>query len=476
MRRLPPVLFLLLLFLFSACADEKTDVASLSRPDFIIILADDLGYGDLGCFGNDRFKTPNIDALAAGGIRFTDFHSNSGVCSPTRAALLTGRYQQRSGINRVFTARNHRDTGLAPEETTLAEVLKPAGYRTALFGKWHLGYPKEYNPVHQGFDEFVGFLSGNVDYRIHIDQTGREDWWKQDRLTPEEGYTTDLMTDHAIDFIERNKDEPFLIYLAQAAPHYPYQGRDDPPKYTPGQGRDRSKDRFDIEIYREMIEVMDEDIGRVVEAVEEAGLKEKTLIVFFSDNGPVGRGSTGPFRGEKGSSFEGGHRVPALAYWPGRIRAGRVSDVTAMGADLFPTIAEAAGAKMPAGVTIDGVSLLSHLTEEEPLEPRYLYWGIKEELTVRHGDYKLISDEEFSRPQLYDLKTDIGEKEDVAEQHPELVKELVEKLKAWHRDVTEGVEERTVKRFHIRPAGAGLEPPPHGSSHARRRRRNEVSD
>ncbi|MEA3476736.1 MAG: sulfatase-like hydrolase/transferase [Bacteroidota bacterium] len=207
------------------------------KPNIIIILADDYGYGDVGCYGSKRFLTPHLDALAAGGLRFTDFHSNGTVCSPTRAALLTGRYQQRTGINGVVTAAGHRHTGLDLEETTFAEVLKSEGYVTALFGKWHLGYLPDYNPVRQGFDEFTGYVSGNVDYHAHLDQTGMEDWWKQDELNPECGYTTDLITDHGVDFIQRHSEKPFLLYIAHEAPHYPYQGRNDPPRYTRENGR-----------------------------------------------------------------------------------------------------------------------------------------------------------------------------------------------------------------------------------------------
>jgi len=167
------------------------------KPNIIIILADDYGYGDVGCYGSKRFKTPNIDALAAGGMRFTDFHSNGAVCSPTRAAFLTGRYQQRTGITGVVTAAGHRHTGLDLQEQTIAEVVKPAGYRSALFGKWHVGYAPAYNPVRQGFDEFIGYVSSNIDYHHHLDQTGREDWWKQDELKPEKGYSTDLITDNS---------------------------------------------------------------------------------------------------------------------------------------------------------------------------------------------------------------------------------------------------------------------------------------
>jgi len=410
------------------------------KPNIIIILADDLGYGDVSCFGNSKFKTPHIDGLAADGIRFTDFHSNGAVCSPTRSALLTGRYQQRTGIVGVVTAAGHRHTGLDLEETTFAEVLKTVGYRTALYGKWHVGYKQEYNPIYQGFDEFVGFVAGNVDYHAHLDQTGIEDWWKQDRLTPEAGYSTDLITDHGVDFIKRNQDGPFLLYLAHAAPHYPYQGRQEPPFYSREKGKTRNP--FRSGVYEEMIETLDEGVGRIRQAVEEAMLSDHTLILFFSDNGPSKPGSSGPMRGKKGSIWEGGHRVPAAACWPGQFTAGRVSHETIMGADLLPTMAAIAGAALPEDAPLDGVNVLAHLTEGQELEPRPLFWGIKNQLAIRRGRYKLITTTDFTQPALYDLQSDLGESQNIAEQHPELVQELLDLLQGWYQSVTHGVKRR----------------------------------
>lgn len=415
-------------------------MGSAKPPNVIIILADDFGYGDAGCYGSTRFNTPNIDALATGGMRFTDFHSNGAVCSPSRAALLTGRYQQRTGINSVVTAARHRHTGLDVREVTFAEIVKPRGYRTALFGKWHLGYKSEYNPIYQGFDEFVGYVSGNIDYHNHRDQTGKADWWKQDKLVPEEGYSTDLITDHAVRFIERNKAHPFILYIAHEAPHYPYQGRQDPPRYAE---KGRGKDPVTFETYKEMVEVMDENVGRVIHAVNDAGLEQQTLIFFMSDNGPASIGSAGPLRGKKGQIWEGGHRIPAIAYWPGTIEAGRISDSTAMGADLLPTIATISDAPLPDEVKLDGINLLPHLVESRPLPPRPLFWGVKDKLAVRCGAYKLITTRTFSESALYDLKQDLGETHNIAAQHPKRVQDLLELLKTWHADVTDCVELRT---------------------------------
>jgi len=405
------------------------------RPNIILIMADDLGYNELGCFGSERFKTPNIDALAGGGMRFTDYHSNGAVCSPTRAALLTGRYQQRCGIEAVVTAKGPaRETGMPQAEITFAEVLKRKGYATGIFGKWHVGYRVEFNPVKQGFDEFRGYVSGNVDYYSHFDQAGIQDWWKNVELVPEEGYTTDLITRHGIDFIERHKDEPFCLYLPQEAPHYPYQGRDDPPQRLAGGKVGKRTPANDIpRAYKEMVEVMDEGIGRIVETVKRLGLEKKTFIFFCSDNGACKRGTNEPLNGFKGSLWEGGHRVPAAAYWPGRIKAGTVSDQTVLGMDLFPTMASITGAAVPRGLELDGVDLSGLLFEGKPLAGRTLFWRYKTQKAVRKGQWKLLV--QGNSTKLFNLDADLGEKNDLAAGKPEIVKTLQDELAAWEREV-----------------------------------------
>jgi len=352
------------------------------KPNIILIMADDLGYGDIGCYGSTKIKTPNIDALAKGGMKFTDYHSNCPVCSPTRAALLTGRYQQRSGIEGVVYAKGPaRQTGLSLEETTFAEVLKKRGYATALFGKWHLGYNVEFNPARQGFDEFRGYVSGNVDFHSHIDGAGFDDWWKNLEKVPEEGYTTDLITKHGVDFIERHKDEPFCLYLPHEAPHSPYQGRNDPPVRLPGGKKGKGLKGEEItRAYKEMVEVMDEGIGRIVNTVRRLGLERKTFIFFCSDNGATKNGSNGALSGFKGSLWEGGHRVPAVAYWPGRIRPGTTTDQTVLGMDLYATMVSIAGAKLLALRQVESCS-------QRPLETAGPEQG-NNALQSRHGPWR----------------------------------------------------------------------------------------
>jgi arylsulfatase A-like enzyme len=424
------------------CSAGGISRAAGERANVIVIMADDLGYGDVGCYGSEKIETPNIDALARGGLRFTDYHSNCPVCSPTRAALLTGRYQQRSGIEGVVYAKGPaRQTGLAPDEITFAEVLKGSGYSTGIFGKWHLGYNVEFNPVRQGFDEFIGYVSGNVDYHSHIDGAGFDDWWKNLQKVAEEGYSTDLITRHGVDFIERHKDVPFCLYLAHEAPHYPYQGRDDPPERLSGgrKGKKAKGDEID-RAYEEMVEVMDEGIGRIVETVGRLDLERKTFIFFCSDNGANKNGSNGVLAGYKGSLLEGGHRVPAVAYWPGRIRAGTTTEQTVMGMDLFATMVSIAGAKIPAGLKLDGVDLAAMMTEGKKLPERTLFWRYRKQKAVRRGPWKLLVQD--GRTKLYNLDEDAGEKNDLGEARPDMVKALEEELAAWEREVSAGVELR----------------------------------
>ena len=414
---------------------------SMDRPNIILIMADDLGYGDIGCYGNKIISTPNIDTLARGGMKFTDYHSNCPVCSPTRAALLTGRYQQRCGIEGVVTAAKHRHTGMALEEVTFAEVLKRRGYATGIFGKWHLGYNVEFNPARQGFDEFRGYVSGNVDFHSHIDQAGFDDWWKNLEKVPEEGYTTDLITKHGIDFIERHKNKPFCLYLPHEAPHYPYQGRNDPPERLPGGKKGKKARGKEIaRAYKEMVEVMDKGIGKIVETVKRLGLERKTFIFFCSDNGATKNGSNGALAGFKGSLWEGGHRVPAIAYWPGRINPDTVTSQTTLGMDMFPTMVSMAQAKLPAGLKLDGVDLLGMLTEDRKLPERTLFWRYRKEKAVRKGPWKLLVQGDNLR--LYNLDDDLGEKENLVNAKPAMVRELKDELAAWEQEVSAGVELR----------------------------------
>ena len=401
------------------------------KPNIILIVADDLGYGDLSIFGNEYISTPNIDKLGHEGIIMTDFHSNGSVCSPTRAALLTGKYQQKVGVPGVITAKNHRDKGLLLNEKTFAEIAKEVGYKTGVFGKWHLGYDPKFSPIKQGFDEFIGFVSGNVDYHSHLDQEGYEDWWKGDTLYPETGYSTDLISKHSVDFIKKNKDENFLLYVAHESPHYPLQGRKS--KVIREKGKDfiRGVPENKNEIYKEMIEVMDEGVGEIIKTLIELDLEKKTIIFFFSDNGGTRSGNNGQLRGFKGGLYEGGHRVTSLVWSPSLIKSRQKRNETLMTMDILPTIAEFIGGNIPND--IDGLSFKNHLLVKEKIQARSLFWEYGSNYAVRKNNWKLIIHKRKEKPELFDLNNDLNESKDLFNLHPELAEELINEIKNWKK-------------------------------------------
>ncbi|MDA1054877.1 MAG: sulfatase-like hydrolase/transferase [Planctomycetota bacterium] len=385
-------------------------------------------------------ETPHLDKLAAQGMKFTDFHSSGNVCSPTRAGLMTGRYQQRAGIPGVVFADPTNAVhyhGLQTSEVTFAELLRGAGYSTAIFGKWHLGYYPKYNPIQHGFDSFRGYVSGNVDFISHVDQAGVYDWWHQDKHVVEEGYTTHLITTHAIEFIEANKRKPFCLYLPHEAPHYPYQGPNDPALRSVGGAFDNQGERKDIKnAYREMVQEMDKGVGEVVETIERLGLAENTLVLFFSDNGANKNGDNGPLRGAKGSNWEGGHRVPCIARWTNRITPGTFRDDLTISLDVMPTLLAAAGVAIPDNHKLDGVNLLPVMLDKERLGTRQLVWNGK---AIRDGGWKLVVDGKGGeRVGLYDLSVDLGEQKNLADAEPNRVKTMLARLEAWKADVASG--------------------------------------
>ena len=408
------------------CTEKK-------RPNIILIMADDLGYGDLGCYGGNHVQTPNIDRLADSGIRFLDYHSNGAVCSPTRAALMTGRYQQRSGIEGVVTAAGHRHTGLSTEEFTIADYFGSKGYHTGIIGKWHLGYDTAFSPINNGFNYFKGYVSGNIDYHSYIDQTGHFDWWLNKDTINEEGYVTDLITESAIQYLSDNRDNPFFLYISHEAPHYPYQGREDT--------ADRSIDgkfpvrgsRPDIEnAYREMIKAMDEGIGDIISVLEQTGLIENTFLFFCSDNGANSTGSNHPLKGFKGKLWEGGHRVPAIAYWKDHLEPG-MNDETILSMDLFPTIISITGNELPDNLDFDGRDFSQSLFSGHALQERPLFWRFKRQQAVRKGPWKLLVDGEDMF--LYNLEADPGEGEDLKEEYPAITDTLLVLLDQWSEEM-----------------------------------------
>ncbi|MFY0651073.1 MAG: sulfatase-like hydrolase/transferase [Cyclobacteriaceae bacterium] len=419
-----------LLALFSpGCQKSK------KKPNIILIMADDLGYGGIGCYGNKEIKTPHLDAMAREGIRFTDFHSNGSVCSPTRAALLTGKYQQRSGLEGVIYVRGEsRKVGLDTQHTTLAKVFQQNGYKTGIMGKWHLGYDQKYNPVQHGFDEFYGYRSGNVDYHSHYDNAGTYDWYHNLDSLNEPGYVTDLITEHSIDFIKENKDSPFFLYVPHEAPHVPFQGRKDPGDRYPGAdfeywGSVQDKERA----YKEMVEVMDEGIGKTLKCLEEQGLSENTLIFFLSDNGGLrGFGDNGALRGFKTELYEGGHRVPAIAYWKGKIMPSTVETLL-MSFDLFPTFLSLCGINQPEGLGLEGQDFSSIFDEKDISTERDLFWKYRGQKSVRRDNWKLLITKKDSA--LYDLSEDISEEANLRNKNANLYADLLDALTRWEKDI-----------------------------------------
>jgi arylsulfatase A-like enzyme len=393
-------------FLTVGCIScNTTFITNTTKPNIILIMADDLGYNDLGCYGNDSINTPNIDYLAKNGLRFTDYHSNGPVSSPTRAALMTGKYQQRCGIEGVITARKHRHSGLSANEFTIADFFKQNNYQTGLIGKWHLGYDTIFSPLNNGFDFFKGYVSGNIDYHSHIDQTGIYDWWLNKDTLIENGYSTDLITYNAIEFISRCK-KPFFLYIAHEAPHYPYQGRNDKADRTIGGYFNNLGSRKDRKAaYKEMTEAMDEGIGKLIKYLEKKKLLANTFIFFCSDNGAAQPGSNKPLHGYKGSVWEGSHRVPAIAYWKNKINPS-VTDETVISMDLFPGFVDLVNPDENNHLHFDGTSFIP-LLKGHKIADRPLFWRYKEKKAVRSGNWKYI--EINNNKYLFNLATDLSE-------------------------------------------------------------------
>ena len=436
---------------------------AVKRPNIIVILADDLGYGDLGGYYGGRANTPNINRLAREGMLFTDFHSNGPMSSPTRAALLTGRYQQRLGIETALPT-DWDDRGIGSEanknEITIATYLRKSGYKTAIFGKWHLGKHSSANPVHHGFDEFRGLTCGSGDYFSKMDRNGFKDWWHNEDLSFQEGYATDVITDNSVSYINAHKDNPFFLYVAYNAIHFPWQTSEDYTLETVREGEDFTSSNPGPKsklgphqpeeipsIVIQMIEELDKNVGRIIESLQEQGIEKNTLVFFTSDNGGYlnYNGSTwpkvssnGPLRGQKGQLYEGGHRVPAIAWWPGHIPASSVKNQTVMTFDILPTVLDLLGIKNPSGRgpnALDGVSILPLLIQGKELASRTLFWRMGGQKAVRSGPWKLVVQGQNSTPALYNLEDDIGESRDLSSKYPKKVQQLKEKLNAWGKDV-----------------------------------------
>ena len=409
--------------------------APADRPNVVFILADDLGYGDLGCYGAPDIRTPNLDRLAKSGVRMTDFHSNGPVCTPTRCALMTGRYQQRVGGLEWAIHPGVKRLGLPGGEPTIADRLKAAGYATAMSGKWHLGYTPDRAPNAHGFDRFFGLLSGNHDYVSHREVNGEPDLYLNEHVVTMPGYSTDLITRHALRWLDEIKGGPFFLYVAYNAPHFPFQGPDATGPVAP-----KDFNAGDRATYVKMVEAMDAGVGTILDRLDALGLSKDTLVVFTSDNGGAQLSRNLPATRMKGTLWEGGIRVPCIARWPGVIPAGRESSQVGITMDWSATILKLAGATPAPHRPLDGIDLLPILKGDRGDEPRLLFWrrvdprGIKTHRAVRDGDWKYIEETDGKRF-LYDLPADLAEARNLAQSKPELVASMRRKMDRWEAEV-----------------------------------------
>jgi arylsulfatase A-like enzyme len=432
----------------------------IEQPNIVIILTDDQGYGDLSCIGTSEVHTPHLDHLAASGVRCTDWYAASPVCSPSRAALLTGRYPGNAGV-RAILAGHRTASGLPPTVPTLATVLRPLGYHTAMVGKWHLGVAPGSRPHDHGFEQWFGFLAGCVDYYSHIFYWGMNqgwpgnnpihDLWENDREVYHNGhYLTELITERAVASIRqaRRRGVPFFLYVAYNAPHYPMHA---PQSYV-----DRFPDLpWDRRMMAAMLSAVDDGVGAILDELDQHGLREETIVVFQSDNGPSresrnwldGRpdayygGAAGGLKGHKFSLFEGGIRVPGIVSWPARIPPGQTVREVGAAIDLFPTLLKAAGGD-PAAYELDGFDILPMLADGAPSPHGDLFWEMEQQTAVRRGPWKLVRNGQLVEgvpPEdtlfLANLEHDMAERHNLKDRYPALVAELTAVLDEWHKRI-----------------------------------------
>lgn len=417
-------------------------------PNIVFIMADDLGFADVACYGRPDLRTPNVDRLAAKGVRFLQAYANSAVCSATRTALITGRYQYRLplGLEEPLTGR---DVGLPPAHPTLPSVLKKAGYQTTLVGKWHLGELPKFGPLQSGYDHFYGFRAGAVDYYRHASMRS-DDLWDDDVQVHQAGYLTDLLGSRVVDVINgyAGSGRPFFVSLHFNAPHWPWEAPGDQAESE----RLRGKSLFDFDggtqkTYERMIEAMDLQIGRVLQTLDARGLTDNTIVVFTSDNGGERFADTWPFTGRKTELLEGGLRIPAVISWPDRIPKGRTTDQVAITMDWMPTLLAAVGVAPDPGYASDGIDLLPALADNATLIPRKLFWRYKAnaQRAARDGDYKYLKilDNTF----LFNVVDDPMERANLKERDQETYNRIVAEWDQWNATMLPEIDESSTDSF-----------------------------
>ena len=435
--------------LVATLATLACKVIAAQSPNIVLILADDLGYGDLGCYGHPVAKTPHIDGLAKDGVRFTQHYANGPECSPTRTALLTGRYQQRSGglecaigtgnVGRYDDAirlAEARQLGLPAKQSILPSAMKKAGYACGVFGKWHLGYEPQFNPIEHGWDDFFGYMGGNVHYFNHRELSDLHVLYKDRLPIHTKGYMTHLITDHSIGFMEKHRERPFFLFVSHECPHFPFQGPDDVKKVV----NESNWTQPDAKTYVAMLEDLDSEVGRILGALEKNKLSDNTIVIFVSDNGGFAKAANmGPLKGAKSTTLEGGIRVPLIIRWPGQIEPGTTSNQVCATFDLTRSFLKLAGARTFPG-RLDGHDIINHVAQGRKDFKRTLYWrGKRGERTwwaVRDGDMKYVRKTEGkSEEWLYDLSRDIGEENDLSNSRHTEVTRLKELVSNWEKRV-----------------------------------------
>ena len=406
--------------------------AQTQRPNVLFILADDLGYGDLSCYGRPDYQTPVLDGLARQGVKFTSAYAAAPVCTPTRCAVATGRYPQRLevGLLEPLTPRD-RDKGLPPEHPTVASLLHANGYDTGLIGKWHLGWRPEFGPNRHGYDEFFGILSGAGDYFTHwSSDAGGADLWENLEPVERLGYLTDLLSERAIAFITRRRTNPFFLSLHYTAPHSPWEGPEDEAIGHTTHGDGPMVDGGSLKIYATMVKSMDAGIGRVLQALSRARLERSTLVVFTSDNGGERYSFNWPFSFQKMYLWEGGIRVPAIVRWPGTIPSNRISDQPVITMDWTATILAVTGTPPDAAYPLDGEDVMPVCKGTRPLYDRTLFWRTRTRAAARAGKWKYLDDS--GEEGLFDLSIDPGEKNDLRASHRDVFDRIRAEYSAWN--------------------------------------------
>ena len=407
-----------------------------SPPNIVFFLADDLGYADVGCYGRPELKTPSVDQLARSGVRFLQGYANSAVCSATRLALITGRYQYRLRLGLEEPLVGNPQIGLPSDHPTLPSQLKKLGYRTALVGKWHLGALPKFGPLASGYGHFYGFRSGAIDYFSHKTPDGRDDFWNDDRQVQTNGYMTELLGDRAVQLVNdlAKTKQPFFMSVHFNAPHWPWE--------APGDGAESKRiagkglhdfDGGSLQTFRRMVEALDTQIGRVLRALRDHGLSGNTIVIFTSDNGGERFSDTWPFSGQKTELLEGGLRVPAIIAWPDRLPKARESAQVMMSMDWMPTLLAAAGGAADPAYPLDGMNLLPHLAQDTAAVSRTLYWRYKSnhQRAMRDGDYKFLKI--LDNTYLFNVVSDPLERANLKDRMPDVYRRLVSSWQAWNR-------------------------------------------